>query len=71
LKLIKESTETTRPITHVKLHLILSEEERDFGLSDLTTWIKWFKMAGGVVFSFICVFALAIDRGFYVLNELW
>jgi len=46
-------------------------EERDFGLSDLSTWFKWYKYAGGVVFTLGTFLALAIDRGFYVANEWW
>lgn len=50
---------------------IMTEEERDFGLSDWRTWIKWYQLAGGVTFTFVCILGLAIDRGFYVATELW
>jgi ABC-type multidrug transport system, ATPase and permease components len=50
---------------------IMTEEERDFGLSNWKTWIKWYKYAGGVTFAFLTALALAVDRGFYVANEWW
>mmetsp|Transcript_13592 Transcript_13592/g.25525 ORF Transcript_13592/g.25525 Transcript_13592/m.25525 type:complete len:1381 (-) Transcript_13592:42-4184(-) len=50
---------------------IMSEEERDFGLSNWRTWIKWYKYAGGITFTFLTALALTVDRGFYVANEWW
>lgn len=50
---------------------IMSEEERDFGLSNWRTWIKWYKYAGGISFAFLTALALTVDRGFYVANEWW
>ena len=46
-------------------------EEREFGLSDLTTWFTWFKYAGGFAFTFTAIVTLGIDRGFYALTEFW
>jgi ABC-type multidrug transport system fused ATPase/permease subunit len=51
--------------------VIMTEEERDFGLSNLQTWMSWFKGAGGIVFFFVTLSALTVDRGFYVANEWW
>jgi len=50
---------------------IMTEEERDFGLSDWRTWMKWFQYAGGITFLVVTIVALGIDRGFYVANEWW
>jgi len=50
---------------------IMEEEERDFGLSKLRTWIMWFRYAGGIIFALGTFVALLIDRGFYVANEWW
>lgn len=50
---------------------LMSVEEREFGLSDLKTWFTWFKYAGGLCFTFSAFTTLAIDRGFYVITELW
>ncbi len=33
--------------------------------------MKWYSMAGGFVFAFLCALGLAVDRGFYVATELW
>ena len=46
-------------------------EEREFGLSDWRTWLKWIQYAGGFLFMVIVIVSLAIDRGFYVANEWW
>ena len=51
--------------------VIMTEEERDFGLSNWRTWMSWFEGAGGTVFFTVAMLALAVDRGFYVANEWW
>jgi ATP-binding cassette subfamily C (CFTR/MRP) protein 1 len=46
-------------------------EKREFGLSDWKTWLVWFRYAGGILFVTTTFLSLFIDRGFYVINELW
>jgi len=53
----------------VDIGTIMTEEEREFGLSDWRTWMNWFQYAGGTVFFVVTIVALDIDRGFYVANE--
>lgn len=50
---------------------IMTAEEREFGLTDLRTWFKWFSYAGGITFTCLTVLSLVVDRGFYVVNEWW
>jgi len=50
---------------------LMTVEERDFGLSDWKTWLKWIKYAGGILFVTVTVVSLTIDRGFYVATEWW
>lgn len=51
--------------------LLMTKEERDFGLSDIKTWMTWYRCAGGWWFIFATIISLAIDRGFYVFTEIW
>uniref|UniRef100_A0A6S8ZK17 Uncharacterized protein n=1 Tax=Chaetoceros debilis TaxID=122233 RepID=A0A6S8ZK17_9STRA len=51
--------------------ILMTEEERDFGLSDVKTWFTWFKYAGGAWFVTLVVVSLTIDRGLYVMTEWW
>mmetsp|Transcript_10664 Transcript_10664/g.16074 ORF Transcript_10664/g.16074 Transcript_10664/m.16074 type:complete len:946 (-) Transcript_10664:1909-4746(-) len=51
--------------------VLMTVEEREFGLSEWKTWLKWFKYAGGICFFLSAFISLAIDRGFYVIVELW
>lgn len=50
---------------------LMTIEEREHGLSSLTTWLLWFKHAGGVLFLFLQVLFMAIDRFAYVAVEYW
>ena len=50
---------------------IMTQEERKYGLSQLSTWASWFSYAGGWVFSVIVVITMALDRFWYVAIELW
>lgn len=50
---------------------IMTAEEREFGLTDLRTWFKWFSYAGGITFTTVTILSLVVDRGFYVVNEWW
>ena len=50
---------------------IMTVEERKFGLSQISTWLSWFRFAGGPFFFVITMLALAIDRFMYVATEWW
>jgi len=50
---------------------IMTEEEREHGLSSLSTWLVWFKHAGGLPFILGHVFFMTIDRFTYVAVEYW
>ncbi|KAL7471070.1 hypothetical protein ACHAXS_011356 [Conticribra weissflogii] len=50
---------------------IMSVEERKYGLSQISTWLKWFRYAGGVFFFGIIVITMAFDRFMYVATEWW
>ena len=50
---------------------IMTIEDREHGLSSLSTWLLWFKHAGGVYFIFVHIFFMAIDRFTYVAVEYW
>lgn len=51
--------------------MLMTVEEREFGLAGSETWLKWFKYAGGFFFMGGTILFLLIDRGFYVINEWW
>ena len=50
---------------------IMSVEERKYGLSDMSTWLSWFRYAGGPFFFAMIVISMAFDRFMYVATEWW
>eukprot|EP00563_Minutocellus_polymorphus_P003209 CAMPEP_0181029080 /NCGR_PEP_ID=MMETSP1070-20121207/5007_1 /TAXON_ID=265543 /ORGANISM="Minutocellus polymorphus, Strain NH13" /LENGTH=1343 /DNA_ID=CAMNT_0023106365 /DNA_START=68 /DNA_END=4096 /DNA_ORIENTATION=- len=50
---------------------LIEAEQREHGLSSIKTWVLWFKHAGGLVYVFILILALGIDRTAYVATEWW
>ena len=54
-----------------KEKLIMTAEEREFGLSKFSHWLTWLKYAGGWPFIFLQILFLLIDRFFYVCSEWW
>lgn len=50
---------------------IMTVEEREHGLSSLSTWLLWFKHAGGIPFLLIHVLFMTIDRSTYFAVEYW
>lgn len=50
---------------------LMTEEEREQGLSSLKTWLLWFKHAGGPFFLLIQIFLMTMDRFSYVAVEYW
>ena len=49
----------------------MSVEERKYGLSQASTWLKWFVYAGGSFFFTITIIGMILDRGMYVATEWW
>ncbi|KAL7574900.1 hypothetical protein ACA910_010731 [Epithemia clementina (nom. ined.)] len=54
-----------------KMHEIMMIEQREYGLSNLKTWLLWYKYAGGTYFLSIIFLLLAFDRTLYVAVEYW
>ena len=50
---------------------LMTVEEREHGLSNIRTWLLWFKHAGGLWFLFFQLLFMAIDRFAYVAVEYW
>lgn len=48
-----------------------SEEQREHGESDFSIWLLWFVYAGGFFFIITQVIFMVMDRGFYVVIDLW
>jgi hypothetical protein len=61
--------ETTRK--DGKKDVLMTEEEREQGLSSIKTWLLWFNHAGGLLFIVVQVFLLTMDRFAYVSVEFW
>merc|ERR1719401_1336866 len=40
-------------------------------MSSLSTWLRWFKYAGGMFFILVQICFMAADRGSYVLIDYW
>ena len=50
---------------------LMSVEEREHGISSLSTWGLWFKHAGGIPFMFTMVVLMALDKVIYFAGEYW
>ena len=50
---------------------IMTVEERQFGLSQASTWLSWCKYSGGFGFLIVVLISMALDRGTYVMTEIW
>ena len=50
---------------------IMTVEERQFGLSQASTWLSWCRYSGGPGFIFVVVISMVLDRGMYVMTEIW
>lgn len=49
----------------------MAREEREHGISSLSTWLLWFKHAGGLNFFLLQILFMALDRSAYVAVEYW
>lgn len=50
---------------------IMTIEERQFGLSQASTWLSWCKYSGGFGFILVVLISMVLDRGMYVMTEIW
>ena len=50
---------------------LMTVEEREFGISSISTWKVWFKGAGGWPFALFQFILLAMDRSAYIATEWW
>jgi ABC-type multidrug transport system fused ATPase/permease subunit len=50
---------------------LMKVEEREYGLASTSTWLLWFKHAGGFFFMSFQILFMSIDRFAYVAVEYW
>jgi hypothetical protein len=50
---------------------LMTVEEREYGLASTSTWLLWFKHAGGFFFMSFQILFMSIDRFAYVAVEYW
>lgn len=50
---------------------LITTEEREYGLASASTWLLWFKHAGGIFFLSFQILFMFIDRFAYVAVEYW
>jgi ABC-type multidrug transport system fused ATPase/permease subunit len=50
---------------------LMKVEEREYGLASTSTWLLWFKHAGGFFFMSFQILFMSIDRFAYVAVEFW
>lgn len=50
---------------------LITVEEREHGISSLSTWYLWFKHAGGAPFMLTLVVLMALDKIAYFAGEYW
>lgn len=70
-KEIESMYHTTIDDTNKELGKLMTIEEREHGLSSMSTWLLWFRRAGGIPFLVTQMLFLAIDRVAYVGVEWW
>lgn len=51
--------------------IIMTDEDREFGLSKFRVWMTWFQYAGGWSFFLTQMLLLIFDRTMYVASEWW
>jgi ABC-type multidrug transport system fused ATPase/permease subunit len=51
--------------------IIMTVEEREYGVSSFKDWATWFINAGGVSFIFLQIVFLILDRGLYIASDWW
>lgn len=51
--------------------IIMTVEERNYGVSSFVDWATWFINAGGVPFIVFQLVFLVLDRGLFVLSDWW
>ena len=58
-----------RDVTTEKDGVIMTVEEREYGIASLYVWIEWFKNAGGWNYFVWQIMLLCLDRGLYVASD--
>eukprot|EP00977_Amphora_coffeiformis_P023284 scaffold12881_cov177-Amphora_coffeaeformis.AAC.3 len=66
-----EEQVTANRKVYEKKDALMTEEDKEQGLSSLKTWLLWFKHAGGFFFIGIQAFLMTVDRFAYVAVEFW
>lgn len=66
----REETATSND-TDAKKGELISDEQREHGMSSLSIWLLWFQYAGGFFFIIVQIILMACDRGTYVLIDWW
>lgn len=51
--------------------IIMTVEERNYGVSSFVDWATWFINAGGIPFILFQLVFLVLDRGLFVLSDWW
>jgi ABC-type multidrug transport system fused ATPase/permease subunit len=51
--------------------IIMTVEEREYGVSSFKDWATWFINAGGISFVFFQIVFLILDRGLYIASDWW
>ena len=50
---------------------LISDEQREHGMSSFSIWLLWFQYAGGFFFIIVQIILMACDRGSYILIDWW
>jgi len=69
---ISDQDDNQRPLEDQQTeNIIMTKEDREFGLSHMATWLVWFQYAGGWTFFLTQIIFLVFDRTMYVASEWW
>ena len=50
---------------------LITDEQREHGMSSISIWLLWFQYAGGFFFIIVQIILMACDRGSYILIDWW
>jgi ABC-type multidrug transport system fused ATPase/permease subunit len=68
---VTKSADQDFPTNEATVDILMTVEEREHGLASASTWLLWFKHAGGFFFMSFQILFMSIDRFAYVAVEYW
>ena len=67
----KKSSKLRKEGANEEEGIIMTVEERNYGVSSFVDWATWFINAGGLPFFITQLLFLVLDRGLFVMSDWW